>query len=146
MKYLVLIFIPLMFASCSVFQKEDKSEIAKREIVQTEKDFASFCKSNGIQEAFTQYAADSAVILLSDSLIIGKENVQKHYAEDKFKDAQLIWEPDFVDASKSGDMGYTYGRYVYKTKDIKGNPLEFKGYFHTVWKRQTDGTWRFVWD
>ncbi len=31
-------------------------------------------------------------------------------------------------------------------KDSIGNDIDNKGVFHTVWKRQADGEWRFVWD
>ena len=46
----------------------------------------------------------------------------------------------------SRDLGYTYGHYTFSYIDSGGNKIENKGVFHTVWKRQSDGTWRFVWD
>ncbi|MBL7111012.1 MAG: DUF4440 domain-containing protein [Bacteroidales bacterium] len=61
-------------------------------------------------------------------------------------DASLVWEPEFVDVEESGDLGYTYGSFVFTAKDSTGNDIESKGVFHTVWKRQADGEWRFVWD
>jgi ketosteroid isomerase-like protein len=27
-----------------------------------------------------------------------------------------------------------------------GEVGEYQGVFHTVWKRQPDGTWKYVWD
>ena len=58
----------------------------------------------------------------------------------------LKWKPDFVDVAASGDLGYTYGHYTYSYIDSTGKAAEDKGIFHTVWKRQPDGNWRFVWD
>jgi ketosteroid isomerase-like protein len=31
-------------------------------------------------------------------------------------------------------------------KDSVGNKKDFKGIFHTVWKKQKDGSWKYVWD
>ena len=65
---------------------------------------------------------------------------------EKDENVQLTWKADFVDVSASGDLGYTYGEYTYTYKDEAGNTLSEKGIFHTVWKRQKNGDWRFVWD
>ena len=100
-------------------------------------------KENGIHDAFLYYAAEDAVLKRRD-FIIGKEAIDKHLEKSISKD--LSWSPDFVDVSSSGDLGYTYGKYVYKYTDSIGNTLEDKGIFHTVWKRQTNGSWKFVWD
>jgi len=51
-----------------------------------------------------------------------------------------------VDASETGDMGYTYGKYTWQSKDSSGKVDEAKGVFHTVWKKQKDGSWKYVWD
>ena len=56
------------------------------------------------------------------------------------------WKPDFVDVSSSGDLGYTYGQYTFIRLDSIGNETASQGIFHTVWKRQSDGNWRFVYD
>lgn len=58
----------------------------------------------------------------------------------------LTWKPTFVDVSKSGDMAFTYGDFVFTYLDSLGNKKQNKGIFHTVWKRQNDSSWKFVWD
>ena len=60
--------------------------------------------------------------------------------------AKLEWIPDFVDVSASGDLGYTYGKYTITTIDSIGQTIKRGGIFQTIWKRQPDGRWRFVWD
>jgi ketosteroid isomerase-like protein len=56
------------------------------------------------------------------------------------------WSPDFIDVSKEGDMAYTYGKYVWQSPDSTGKMNVSNGIFHTVWKRQVDGSWKYVWD
>jgi ketosteroid isomerase-like protein len=60
--------------------------------------------------------------------------------------SSLVWKPDYVDVSKSGDLGYTYGTYNYTSLDSLGNEQSSSGVFHTVWKRQEDSSWKFVSD
>jgi len=43
-------------------------------------------------------------------------------------------------------MGYTYGKYIWSSTDPAGKPITFNGIFHTVWKKQPDGSWKYVWD
>lgn len=140
-----LIFI-IMNASCSDNVTQADREKAKQDILQAEKDFAELCRKEGIRKAFTSFADDNAIIMSNDSLIRGKEEIMRHYLNPIFDDASLVWSPDFVDAGSSGDLGYTYGKYIFSIPDSAGNIKEQRGIFHTVWKRQSDGKWKFVWD
>jgi ketosteroid isomerase-like protein len=94
------------------------------------------------------YAADEAVLMRGDILFIGKQELEKLFAGTAStpRDEKLTWSPDFVDISASGDLGYTYGNYSYSYTDSTGAKVERTGVFHTVWKRQPDGSWRYVWD
>jgi ketosteroid isomerase-like protein len=132
-----------LFISCSI--RHRASEYAKTEIVAAEKEFAQLCQKEGIEKAFTSYASDDAVILRGDSLLKGKEEIRRYYGKPSYKTVTLEWKPDFVDASASGEMGYTYGHYVFTAIDDKGERKEYTGIFHTVWKKK-DGKWKFVWD
>lgn len=144
MKTYYLILFSIIAFSCS--QQIDKEKI-KQEIFNTEKSFEKMCAEKGIAEGFYSFAADSAVIKRqNDTLIIGKENIRNYYDKDFYKNASVKWAPDFIDVSDDGSLAYTYGKYVWTAKDENGNPSEFKGVFHTVWKKQSNNTWKYVWD
>ena len=59
---------------------------------------------------------------------------------------QLMWEPIKVDVSADGTLGYTWGRYDFTNKGQDGKPVTQSGIYLTVWKRQADGKWRYVFD
>ena len=148
-----IISIPTCFIIyCSLFYscKTDTSNLreqAKKEIVQAEKDFEKMAGEKGIAEAFWYYADSNAVIRRSgDSVIKGKEGIKKFYSTDYFKTASVKWSPDFVDAAERGDLGYSFGKYIWEARDTSGKLTQAKGIFHTVWKKQKDGTWKYVWD
>ena len=150
MKNLLQLIVPisLLFYSCSTNVKENSIEKWKREIVKTELEFAELAQKEGIPKAFLTYAAEEVVLMRNNSLIIGKESLRESYKINKSElgNVSLSWKPDFVDVASSGDLGYTYGKYVYTEIDSTGNAKIDSGIFHTVWKRQPDGKWRFVWD
>jgi ketosteroid isomerase-like protein len=136
----------ILLCSCADIKKVDKEQV-KKEIADAEKSFDAMAKEKGVAEAFWYFAADDAVIKRqNDTLIKGKENIRSFYSADRFKNASVTWSPDFVDVSKDGELGYTYGNYVWQSRDSTGKVEEDKGVFHTVWKKQKDGNWKYVWD
>ncbi len=143
-KYFFLILFFIVFSACSVNQDR---KFIKQQVFKTEKSFEKMCEEKGIAEAFYFFAADSAVIKRqNDTLVIGKENIKKYYSNDFYKNASVKWAPDFIDVSDDGSMAYTYGKYIWTAIDENGSVTEFNGVFHTVWKRQKDKSWKYVWD
>jgi len=146
--------IPIMKASSIIFagilvclscNKQREQEIIKEDIFNTEKEFEKMASEKGIAEAFYHFADKNAVIN-RDTLIKGKENIKDFYARERFRNAEVTWTPDFVDVSECGTLGYTYGKFTWKVPSDSGKVSEFSGIFHTVWKKQKDGSWRYVWD
>jgi ketosteroid isomerase-like protein len=119
----------------------------KKEIFNTEKAFEKMASEKGVAQAFYYYADENAVIHReNDTLIQGKENIKTYYKKIDAKKPSVNWTPDFVDVSDCGTLGYTYGKYVWKIKNSNGEVVENKGIFHTVWKKQKDNKWKYVWD
>lgn len=135
----------MLLNSLSCFAQ--KKEAIKNEIFLTEKAFEQMTSDIGIADAFYYFADENAVILReNDTLISGKENIKVYYTKKNPANASVKWTPDFIDVSDCGTLGYSYGKYTWTIKDEDGKVTEYKGVFHTVWKKQTDGTWKYVWD
>jgi ketosteroid isomerase-like protein len=143
-KYIFL--ISLLFISCDSETKEIQMEELKNEVLLVEHDFAEFAKNEGIAKAFHSYADKDAVLNRNNTLIKGKEEIQKYFESQILSDIKLEWKPDFVDVAKSGDLAYTYGKYTFSAIDSNGDSINSNGIFHTVWKKQTNGIWKYVWD
>ncbi|HPM29034.1 MAG TPA: hypothetical protein PLJ60_01760 [Chryseolinea sp.] len=143
-KNLSLLIIGVLITSCH--QKVDQEKI-KKEIFQVEKAFEKMTSEKGIAEAFYFFADSNAVIKReNDTLVIGKENIRTYYDSERNKNAIVNWTPDYIDVSDCGTLAYTYGKYIWKVKNDDSTTSEFKGVFHTVWKKQKDNTWKYVWD
>jgi ketosteroid isomerase-like protein len=122
-------------------------EDLKTSVLEVEKSFEKMASEKGIAEAFYFYADENAVLKReNDTLIIGRENIKKYYQSKDMKNVQLNWTPDFIDLSDDGTMAYTYGKYKMNVQNADSSITEFKGVFHTVWKKQNDNSWKFVWD
>jgi ketosteroid isomerase-like protein len=146
MKYsLLLLFIVALLFGCQT-NGAHEMETWKEEVRITEKKFSDMAVEKGIVPAFLEFAADDAVINRNDSLIIGIDNIRARFEAMPATSGQLTWTPDFIDVAKSGDLAYTYGKYYFTTVDSVGNEITRTGVFHTVWKRQTDSSWKYVWD
>ena len=140
------IFIFLLLSACSIGNDQSKMGKAREEIVQTENDFELMAATKGLAEAFAFYADSAAALSRGSYVIHGKDSIRLFYMAPKFKGVKLDWKPDFVEVSKANDLGYTYGKYTFSTQDSTGKVAVSRGIFHTVWKKQTNGHWRFVWD
>jgi ketosteroid isomerase-like protein len=145
MKNLALLFF-LIFAAASCRQPVNKKEVCN-EIYRTEKDFERMAAEKGIDTAFWFFADTGAVIVRqNDSIIRGKEAIRHYYATSAPRQAKVAWSPEFIEVSDCGTLGYTYGHYVWKVPVSGGDTTIHKGVFHTVWKKQKDSGWKYVWD
>jgi ketosteroid isomerase-like protein len=156
MKHLLALCCLISFFSCSP-QKEDHEELkpeqssdhrkeAIDQIFEAEKSFARMAAKKGADSAFLYFAATDAVLNRGNDVVKGKDSIIAYFQSRNYTDIQLKWEPEFVDASASGDLGYTYGPFTFNAKDKDGKEIKSSGVFHTVWKKQADGSWKFVWD
>jgi ketosteroid isomerase-like protein len=71
--------------------------------------------------------------------------MNEHPVPPSDKKPLLAWQPSFAGMAASGDMGFTTGPWEAKA-DIKDEKPSGYGHFVTVWKKQADGSWRFVVD
>jgi ketosteroid isomerase-like protein len=83
----------------------------------------------------------------SASELHGRDAVMKDWSD--FFDPSgptLSWVPLKADVFGAGDLGYSTGRSVFRSKGPNGAPVERLGEYLTVWRKQRDGAWRVVFD
>jgi ketosteroid isomerase-like protein len=97
-------------------------------------------------EAFASWFAEDGVSLSNGAApLIGKVAIAKSAKWDP-KVYQLTWTPTEAEMGPSGDMGYTWGHYEGKSKDVNGNPVLTSGRYMTIWRKGADGSWKVVLD
>lgn len=137
MKYLLLFSI---LVAC-----QPKEQNIQQEIVAAEAAFEKMASEKSIAQAFYEFADANATINRGE-LIHGRKAILDFYKKAGLDKARLQWAPDSVFVSEAGDMAYTYGKYKMTLPDSSGQIMTKTGIFHTVWKRQLDGSWKYVWD
>jgi len=58
----------------------------------------------------------------------------------------LHWQATSAEASQSGELAYSSGTYDLTFNGPDGKPVSDKGKFVTVWRKQSDGSWKVVRD
>lgn len=110
-------------------------------VVEAEHAFAQYSIDHGAKDAFINFAAPDGVLFRR-----GPVNAIEIWKNRNPAPTWLLtWWPSYADVSDAGDMGWTTGPYEIREKPTDAKPAD-TGHFFTVWRRQPDGTFRFVVD
>jgi ketosteroid isomerase-like protein len=104
-------------------------------VVAAERAFAADGLKLGIKRSFLKHAADQAIVFQPDPV-----NTHESFkgAPDDQGGPPLAWWPLHAGIARSSDLGFTTGPYSFD-----GKP---GGYYFTVWKKQADGGWKWIYD
>ena len=105
------------------------------EVIAAEREFAADAQARGFVAAFKKYAAPDAIGFQPDPV-----NIQQSLAgePDEPANRSLKWWPVWAGIAQSGDIGFTTGPYTSGEKRF--------GQYFTVWAKQADGAWRWIYD
>ena len=102
--------------------------------VDAERAFAADAQKNGQWTAFTKWSADDALMFVPKPV-----NAHEFLKDRKDPPVAIFWWPTKSFVSCDGATAINYGPWV---RD-GGKAV---GYFTTVWRRQADGSWKWVYD
>jgi ketosteroid isomerase-like protein len=140
MRKLALATMLVLFVGASLGADQKKgSEL----LFKLEADFANAVAEQG-HAAFVSYFAEDGVELDDGGGIASREEISKQPTWPE--GTSLSWTPIHGDMAASGDLGYTYGNYIFKSKDKEGKVVPHYGKYMSVWKKQKDGSWKVVVD
>lgn len=129
------IIIPFLFVMFTFFQQDT----AFLELANAERSFAELSVKAGTKKAFVTYFADDCIVF-NPYPVNGKELYQQR-PESK---SVLSWFPTVIEVSASGDFGFTTGPWEWKP--AKDSAAVAFGHFVSVWKKQSEGTWKVILD
>jgi ketosteroid isomerase-like protein len=111
----------------------------------TDSAFSDLADRMGLAEAFSTYVAPDGAIFNGSELVIGPRALRDFFTATNGGLA-LTWQPMFAGIAESEDLGFTVGDYVATLRGPSGAAVQRFGKYLTVWKRQRDGSWKFVID
>lgn len=118
-----------------------KSNVAalRTKLLKLENDLSAASIKKGAVNAFDLYLAFDVRMLRPDvAPIIDKPRALEILSS---RMGTLSWQPTMADASASGDLGYTYGTFEFKSRGV----LVEHGSYVRVWKKKDPG-WQIVMD
>lgn len=115
------------------------AEEARQEVTEAELAFARTMANRDLA-AFGSFIAEDAVFINGDRPLRGRQAVVEAWAPlFQGAEAPFSWVPDRVEIAAGNSLGYTSG-------PVTSSSGRQTGWFHTVWQRQRDGSWRVVFD
>jgi len=138
----VLLLLASLLSTSSFATKQEPAQGSDL-LVQLEADFAKAVAEHG-HEAFVTYFAEDGVELDDGGGISSRDAISKQPPWPE--GTTLTWTPVKADMAASGDLGYTYGNFVFKSKDKEGKLVTHYGKYMSIWKKQKDGSWKVAVD
>lgn len=109
-------------------------------------EFSAAAQRIGIGAAFLKYAdAEATMLPANEEAVTGVDGIRKQFA-DLSAGTTLVWKPFKAEAAASGDLGYTLGTFELHATGADGKPVVRYGKYCSVWKKQKDGSWKWVVD
>ena len=135
----------VLFSSCRFFDKKDKhsAEDEMLKMMDADRAFSRMSEEKGMKNAFLEYIDSNGVLLRPNQLpLVGADAIDFLILQND-SGYVLQWEPKGGTVAISGELGYTYGVYALRpsTKDTM-----MYGNYVSIWKKQADGSWRYVLD
>jgi len=110
--------------------------------------FEAYSTSDDPGDTLSAHFLDDVNVLAPDApLARGKEESLAVFAAMEALPAySLTWKASMAYVGVAAELGYTIGTYRMEFEDPVGNPVEVDGKFMTVWKKQSDGSWKVAVD
>jgi ketosteroid isomerase-like protein len=108
--------------------------------------FAKMAAASGAPAAFGAFAAPDAMTLPgTGEIVIGPAAINARMLESPAAKAKWEWHPVYSEGSSAGDLGFTVGEATIAIPGANG-VTEYKSKYLTIWRRQPDGSIRFIVD
>jgi ketosteroid isomerase-like protein len=113
----------------------------------TDKAWNDATQQKGYFHSRIDYVADDGIELSNGELPLnGKAAISDYATKNSDSTLKVSWVASKAEVAASGDLGYTYGTYTDQLKTKSGRDTTIYGNYVTVWKKQPDGSWKFLVD
>lgn len=140
-RLLCAVAVVLIGAGCAM----PRSRVSACVLMQADREFARAAELHSVANAFREFAAPNAVSLpMGEAPVRGREAIHKSLLD--VPAGALSWSPVAGEISRSGDLGYTWGTYQFRVREGDAPTAVRHGKYVTIWKKQPDGSWKYVLD
>jgi ketosteroid isomerase-like protein len=113
---------------------------------QADIDFSRMAGASGAPRSFGAFAASDAMTLPgTGEIVVGPAAIEARMTESPAAQAKWEWHPVYSEGAASGDLGFTVGEAVITPPGATPDKA-FHSKYLTVWRRQPDGSIRYIVD
>jgi len=150
----LLMIIPLVILLCFTFGCQQGGEVAEEPAVDVEADVEALKKieeewaaanTSGDIDKLVSFFTDNAVnIPPNEPALIGKEAIRDWFQQ-YFDQFTMEEDGTIVDVQVASDLAFTRGAFTsIQTPKAGGESLKSNGSWVTIYRKQSDGTWRCI--
>jgi ketosteroid isomerase-like protein len=141
-------FIALVLMAGSACQPRMDPSAAAESLLARDRAWAQAAQADASVDSIVEYwTSDARVLLPGQPALVGKDAIRQMVSASLATPGfHISWVPDSAVVSASGDLGYTYGTNSVTVPDSTGKSTAEAGRYITVWRKDTDGQWRCVFD
>jgi uncharacterized protein (TIGR02246 family) len=148
-RFSALLCLSLLLAGCSQLSMPTASnrEAEERAIRDLDAEWTKAAAAKNVDQVIDFYADDASMFVPNEPIAMGKPAIRVEWTKLTTNPGYaLTFSPSRVDVAKAGDMAYEFGVYSLMLNGPDGKPMNDRGKYVVVWKKQTDGKWKVVAD
>ena len=132
---------------CAPQAAPDTREADERAIREIDIEWSKAEAAKDVERCMPFYADDASEFEPGKPMDTGKDAIRKSLAAFfAAPGASLTFQTAKVVVARGGDLAYTYGTNATTMNDAKGKPVNDKGKYVAVYRKQPDGKWKVVAD
>ncbi len=145
MKKTTVIAVAFMIVSCDQQKIDTRAEGEK--IMQLSREWSQVASTGDVDKTVSYWADDAVVMSSQQPPLKGKKTIRQMVEESyKIPGFRISWQPQSVEVSKSGDLGYLIEDSQVSFTDSTGKVITQKNKGVSIWRKQADGSWKNVVD
>ncbi|MFI5177238.1 MAG: YybH family protein [Vicinamibacterales bacterium] len=130
-------------AACAPPAPPDTSAQDEAAIRALETAWSSALAAKDVDKFVAYYAPDAVVLPPNGPMESTPAGIRKALGDFMaLPGLAMTFRPSAVGVAKGGDVAYTYGTYDLSMTGPDGKPMQDKGKYVTVYKKQADGSWK----
>jgi uncharacterized protein (TIGR02246 family) len=132
---------------CHIGTKMDNQEPDVKPIRELEDKAREDAKAKDLDRYVSSYADDAVLLWPGAPMVTGRAAIREFMRVFlSMPDFSLSFVTAQVKVSRAGDFAYTYGTNKVTLVDPNGKKMKDSGKYLTVYRKQSDGTWKVVAD
>jgi len=145
MKNTIALLMFTALAGCGKNKIDTKTEGER--LMQISREWSKLAATDSAEKTLSYWAEDAVVMSPGQPPIKGKKAIREMIeGASKIPGFKISWEPLSVFVSESGDLAYMIEQNKISVNDSLGNPITEFNKGVTIWRKESDGTWKNIVD